>query len=183
MKCKQCTEDLTAYLDGELDGNAFVEVESHLRNCPPCLGELESLRRSSALVESHLEEIELRPQTWDRLQATIAAGPALSRRSGLWAFLHSHRWVAAGAALAASVVMGAGTWGIWSYRHSERMLRHYMDEYVQRRDYQEHHLNASLTSVSADAGGTVHRHSEYADNPFVDSEDEETDNPFRSEAR
>jgi len=38
-------ENLSAYLDGELDDTALAAAESHLLECAACQGELESLRR------------------------------------------------------------------------------------------------------------------------------------------
>lgn len=38
-------ENLSAYLDGELDDAALAAAESHLLECAACQGELESLRR------------------------------------------------------------------------------------------------------------------------------------------
>ena len=38
-------ENLSAYLDGELEGPALIEAEAHLAECAACREELESLRR------------------------------------------------------------------------------------------------------------------------------------------
>jgi anti-sigma factor RsiW len=43
---------LAAYLDGELDRAAEIELEAHLANCAECRAELEELRRLSSLLQA-----------------------------------------------------------------------------------------------------------------------------------
>lgn len=45
MKCELPFELLNAYLDGELDAKQRAYVEAHLKSCPICQEELESLQR------------------------------------------------------------------------------------------------------------------------------------------
>ncbi len=42
MNCREFTEFLMAYLDGELDEDARSSFEFHLHSCPPCVNYLES---------------------------------------------------------------------------------------------------------------------------------------------
>ncbi len=184
MNCEICAEELTAFLDGELEESRRREMEGHLKGCPACHGELESLRKAALLVESNLEEIEPRPEIWDKVQAGIIAAQDRPRRAGLLQLLVAHRWKVATASLAVCLAMTAGVWGIRSHQQSERMLHQYMSEYVQMRDRQEIAARAAnLHRVKFTAGDSIEVHSEYDENPFVDVKFEEIDNPFRSEAR
>ncbi|HSG42899.1 MAG TPA: zf-HC2 domain-containing protein [Anaerolineales bacterium] len=45
------TEQLNAYMDGELKGKQFHQVEEHLAECEVCQAELESLQGLSALLQ------------------------------------------------------------------------------------------------------------------------------------
>lgn len=181
MNCKNCVDDLTAYLDGELNAAESRALEEHVRLCPACRDELESLRKACQLVESHVEEIEPRPEIWNGLMTRISATPAHDRSPGFLQFFDSHRWSAVTAALAFCIVAAGGIWGISNYRQSERALKVYMEEYVQLRAQQEEELRAFPANESAGAAISVEVHSEYADNPFVDFDPQEINNPFRSE--
>lgn len=44
--CKQIFEMLSEYLDEELQPGTCEELERHLRDCPPCIDFVESLKRS-----------------------------------------------------------------------------------------------------------------------------------------
>ena len=45
------TEQLNAYMDGELNGRQIRQVEEHLAECEPCQQELESLQGLSSLLQ------------------------------------------------------------------------------------------------------------------------------------
>ena len=45
-RCRELLDQLSEYLDGELDVSACREVEGHMEDCPPCQAFLESLRRT-----------------------------------------------------------------------------------------------------------------------------------------
>jgi hypothetical protein len=60
MDCKACKEYLQAYLDGELDGDRFAEIEHHLGRCPECKAELDRLVRMRDLLRD-LREVEVPP--------------------------------------------------------------------------------------------------------------------------
>ncbi len=183
MDCQSCIEDLSAYLDGELDKTRFREIANHLGGCLPCREELESLKRSLCLVESHLKELEPRPEIWNNLTAKIAVSQTVSRSAAMLRFFVPYRWTYAVAALAASVIMAVGVWGIWSHQQSERIVQQYMREYVQRRDVEEQAKRDKSTDTQAGTRTADAVHSEYSGNPFVEVSAEEFDNPFRSEAQ
>lgn len=94
-----CTvsEELTAYLDGELDRDARVRVEQHLADCPDCSGELALLRT----LQPRLEAIPAIEPSAQLRRNVLNALP--ERRSGwsLWRYLVP----AAGLAAAAAAVL------------------------------------------------------------------------------
>ncbi len=183
MDCKSCSEDLTAYLDGELDRSRFREVEGHLEGCLPCLEEFESLKRSVRLVESHLPELDPKPEIWNRLTAEISAVGNRHPSTGVLRWFITHRGTAATFALAASILLATGLWSFWSHLQSERVLQQYMIEYVQKRESQEQAARDRLTGITGEARTADSEHSEYLENPFVEVSAEPIDNPFRSEAQ
>jgi anti-sigma factor RsiW len=183
MDCKSCSEEMTAYLDGELERARFREVEGHLEGCLPCLEQLESLKQSSRLVEHHLQEVEPRPEIWNNLAARIVASQAESSSTGMLRLFIRHRWLTACAALAGAVVLAVGVWGLWNYQQSEQMLRQYMSSYVKERDLQEQAFQSAAADANPEFRTADVQHLEYTDNPFVEVSDEEFQNPFHSEAQ
>lgn len=57
------TERLSAYLDGQVTPQERREVESHLRTCPQCAWELETLRRTVSLLHQVRKVAVPRPLT------------------------------------------------------------------------------------------------------------------------
>ena len=58
MDCRKCQELLNAYLDGELEGAAFAEMERHIERCPDCKAELDRVMKMRALL-SELRDVEV----------------------------------------------------------------------------------------------------------------------------
>jgi hypothetical protein len=183
MDCKNCSEELTAYLDGELERARFREVEGHLEGCLPCLEELESLKQSSRLVERHLQELEPRPEMWNKLAASIAASQSGTPSKGVLYLFSGRPWLTAFAGLAAAVILGVSLWGLWNLRQSEHLLQQYMSSYVQQRDLTEQTVHAAPPHTQPEFRTADAQHLEYTDNPFVEISDEEFQNPFHSEAQ
>ncbi|NLC57343.1 MAG: hypothetical protein GX774_10935 [Armatimonadetes bacterium] len=50
MKCAASLEELSAYVDGELDGTRAAAIEQHLRGCDACRAQAASLRQFSGLL-------------------------------------------------------------------------------------------------------------------------------------
>ncbi|MCS7316492.1 MAG: zf-HC2 domain-containing protein [Bryobacterales bacterium] len=48
-ECKRIFALLSEYLDAELPADSCDQIEAHLKDCPPCLEFLESLRRTIEL--------------------------------------------------------------------------------------------------------------------------------------
>src|SRR6266545_2367145 len=105
MNCTESTNNLTAYLDQQLSGTETKDLESHLGSCPKCSEELESLRESSAFLDSKVRELELNPALWNTVRVRISSTPASSTASSFWAFLAAPRWAAFAAATAAVLVL------------------------------------------------------------------------------
>ncbi len=172
MNCLQCTDNLTAYLDHELPPGARNEVESHLGSCARCGDELHTLKEAMLFLDSHSKTLAPGPAVWSNVRAQIAALPAPSGSGAFWLHAPLQRWTLAGAALAASLVLGLGIREYLQYRQSERDLQEYMTQYVRERESQE----------------LVHRvqtaHQEFSDNPFVaPAEETSFSNPFREQGQ
>lgn len=60
MDCNKCKNSLQAYLDGELDGEKFVEVELHVSRCPECKAELDRLVKLRDILRE-LREVDVPP--------------------------------------------------------------------------------------------------------------------------
>jgi len=52
MNHTRVRDNLSAYLDGRLSARQAARIEAHLRDCPECRAELESLRTTVALLKS-----------------------------------------------------------------------------------------------------------------------------------
>jgi predicted anti-sigma-YlaC factor YlaD len=87
--CNKIQNDLTAYLDGELDGKQSLLVSGHLKTCPGCRHELETLRESMAMA---LEWQEIKPSAdFDRAfwQKLAAVKERQERRPGIFSLVRS----------------------------------------------------------------------------------------------
>jgi predicted anti-sigma-YlaC factor YlaD len=58
MDCDSCKNSLQAYLDGELDGSRFAEIEHHLQQCPQCKAELDRLVKMRGLLRD-IKDVEV----------------------------------------------------------------------------------------------------------------------------
>lgn len=160
MDCNRCVEDLTAFLDGELNAADSERIRSHLDGCASCSEELRSLREISVLVESHNRELEPRSETWNLIRVQLMAEPAADSAPASW----FRSWRLAAAALVAAIIM---TLGYVQHREAEnRDIAKYMSNYIKQRE------TLRLTSRSA---------TPYESNPFIKARATVGDNPFRSE--
>ena len=53
QECKEIFARLSEYLDGELPRGSCQELEEHIRNCPPCVDFMNSLRKSVKLCRDY----------------------------------------------------------------------------------------------------------------------------------
>lgn len=49
-ECRELLEQLSEYIDGELDPAGCAAIESHNEDCPRCVAFIESLRRTVDLI-------------------------------------------------------------------------------------------------------------------------------------
>jgi len=181
MKCESCTEDLTAYLDGELPLSRAEEISAHLRDCGPCSEELRELRLAGEFVKAHALSLEPQPYLWNNLRGRIGGMPEQRAAPGLLQSWFAQRWLAAAASLAAAVALTLGIRGYLGYRQSQRSLQNYMVSYIQQRESQLRMPAAAagfegVFRTAAFDGAAPH-------NPFADTQSVSFDNPFRSGER
>jgi hypothetical protein len=171
MDCMQCAENLTAYQDAELSAAEADEVRRHLQVCKSCADELQSLRKASEYIESRIQELNPKPETWNLVRARIADTRI---PDSPWRFFSLRRRLAT-AAMAVFLVAGAG---YMQYRQFERRsLDQYISKYVQERS-----TRIRIKSVlSKFETGLIEN--PYADNPFIEFKATPVGNPFRLEDR
>lgn len=105
MKCSDLKDDeLVDLVDGRLDGAAQRAVERHLEACDHCRAMVDDLRsiRASAFM---LDRREPKPETWQRIQAAVAAEPK-GRVLSMPARANWPVWLGAAAALILATVIG-----------------------------------------------------------------------------
>lgn len=157
MDCTQYAEDLTAFLDGELNSVESERVRSHIQSCTHCFEALRSLREAGAFVVSHSRELDPRPESWNLVRARIHES-TIDASSRFWRF---NRWRIA---MAATAIVAALALGYAQYRQIQSQnLDRYITQYVQQRDAQ----------ISARA----------ENNPFMEVNGIFDGNPFQSEDR
>ncbi len=174
MDCRQCSDDLSAYIDGELSEGAAAQMQEHLAKCPPCRDQHDDLVNSVTFVTEHTGVLEPVPEIWNNLRARIAEMPPPSESGGLSRFLAMNRWPAMIATLAATLLLALGLWGYLRYEQSQRDLESYMNEYIQMRTAQEE-LHLRRISQSQDESGV----GMIMENPFADIRPAVFTNPFR----
>jgi len=183
MDCQQCSDDLTAYIDGELDESAARQLKNHLETCDPCRAEYEELRDSATFVSEHAAELEPVPEIWNNLRSRIAELPAPAGSSGVSRLLVMNRWAAMLATVAAMVVLALGLWGFERYEQSRSELESYMNEYIQMRTAQERQYELQMIQERANALQNEPGAEQTTDNPFADMRPVALTNPFHVEAR
>jgi len=86
MDCEKTREELSAYLDGEMEPGEAELIERHLEGCKPCSAELESLRATVGLVRS-LPKVEAPAALRGRVFSAVARRPGRVRLPGAFALL------------------------------------------------------------------------------------------------
>jgi len=62
---------LSEYLDEELPPASCAEILEHMKDCPPCITFLESLRKSIELTRMATPEIDENPPVSEEFQANL----------------------------------------------------------------------------------------------------------------
>lgn len=52
MKCKEIFEKLGDYIDHELDDDICAEIESHIKDCEPCVAFINTLKKTVELFHN-----------------------------------------------------------------------------------------------------------------------------------
>jgi hypothetical protein len=158
MDCNQCTDNLTAYLDGELSLADSARTESHLATCVSCAAELSGLREAAAFVESHKRDLEIKPESWNAVYDRVSG----QRSASPFRFLLP-KWstMLSLAAVAAVFVLGS----LWYQSYQNRSLDDYISQYMRTRE-------AVLRPQTM---------SSFAPNPFTEAKPAPDTNPFRLE--
>jgi len=174
MDCRECSLEMTAFLDGELPQSRVSEVRSHVDTCPACTRELSDLRKTVDLVSAQHRRIDLHPAGWNKVLVQLEGTGKHSRQG--WLVFGFARWQPLAIALT-----GFGlTVGLWSYqRHieSRRALEHYMIEYVQAREAQEQSHRRLVDRGTV--GDSAHPETGDVENPFLLVRHTTGGNPFR----
>jgi anti-sigma factor RsiW len=117
MTCKETKPLLNAYVDGELDSAGSPAVETHMRGCASCLGEVESLHALASAIENGSLRFKAPAHLKRKVQgATRAAKPPARSSFFDW------RWASV---LASVVLVAAVTWTTtthWTRSASETLL-------------------------------------------------------------
>ena len=168
--CKQCRENLTAYLDEELSPVESAGVRSHLESCAACADELGSLQAAADFIGSNISELESPAASWTRIQARISDENSRSP----FRFLALNRWRLA---LATTVCLAALALGyFWHQQVLQRGLDEYISQYVKAREAGDYF---QILNGKANPGIEAENISE--GNPFVEVQATLDINPFRSE--
>ncbi len=70
MKCQEILEQLSAYIDDELEARLCAEIEAHLAGCPDCRAMVDTLRKTVTLYRE-CEPDDLPPDVRDRLYKVL----------------------------------------------------------------------------------------------------------------
>ncbi|MBW7997231.1 MAG: hypothetical protein FVQ81_11810 [Candidatus Glassbacteria bacterium] len=73
MNCSSFKIQFSAYLDGELSGDAFAEIEAHLEKCAGCSGMLQAYRSGVSSLKRSVE-IEPPADMFERVMAEVNSG-------------------------------------------------------------------------------------------------------------
>jgi len=98
MKCREVRDRLSAFADGELEGDERKAIASHLEHCDSCSHEYGELLRLADLLSS-LETVEPPPYLWQRVIQRVAK----PERTTLWERV-AHKFVYA--PVAAAILIG-----------------------------------------------------------------------------
>lgn len=78
MKCDDCLNLLTEYIDGEVGEHDAAQVSAHLITCVNCANEFEALTAEQEIYARYDREVNISPSMWNAIQARTNAehGPA-----------------------------------------------------------------------------------------------------------
>jgi anti-sigma factor RsiW len=111
MSCELTRRYVPGYPDGELDLVRTIEMEAHLKGCPDCAQELESLKALRAALQgsslAYAAPVALR----ERIQSSLRASTGADVQESKFKWPSLHFWQLAGAfALLALISVSAWRW-------------------------------------------------------------------------
>jgi anti-sigma factor RsiW len=174
MDCRECSDQLTAFLDAELSARDAEQIRSHLSACKSCADEWVSLRDSKEFIESHIHELAPRPEAWNLVRARISANPPTPFA---FHFFSLNRWHVAMATLALIAATGLGYLQYQQFQ-KKAALDKYVSQYIQER---EARWQAKPVLADTQLDADFDEANPFADNPFLEIKATVSDNPFRSE--
>lgn len=181
MDCRYCADDLTAFMDGELDSTRAGEINAHLEACPFCAEEYQSLKASALFVEAHAIPLEPKAESWHALESRLSLPEEEQPRYGLLDFFVRFRALSAATVLAMAA-LSIGFWGYLRYRQDQRDLERYMNAYIEVRERQDQIQRRQQSApVALDTQSGKDQYSDYRDNPFATYESTSFENPFQAE--
>jgi hypothetical protein len=183
MDCRQCNDEMTAFMDGELGREDAQQIAQHMSACRSCAAEWAELRASAQIIATHARTLDPAPEMWNKLHARIVQMPAPGNSSGIFRFLVVNRWATALATLAATALLALGLWSYLQYRHSQNELEIALQEYVQSRNVVEHMSRLQLRQAMRIPALRGTLRSSLLTNPFADTRQVSYTNPFMAEER
>jgi len=108
LSCELTQHYVSGYLDGELDLVRTIEMEAHLKACPACAQELESLKALRAAMKRSSLAYAAPPALRERIQASLRAssGADVQRGKIQWPSLNFLQLASAFALLALISISG-----------------------------------------------------------------------------
>jgi hypothetical protein len=82
MKCDDCLNLLTEYMDGEVSEHDAAAVSAHLITCINCVNELESLTAEQEIYSRYDRELNISPSLWNAIEARTAVEQGPAQKSG-----------------------------------------------------------------------------------------------------
>jgi hypothetical protein len=175
MNCQIYTENLTAYLDGELSRRETEELESHLEVCSRCAQERNSMEEAFLFIDNSLSQpLKPAPEIWGHIRSRISEPAVHAPLPGFLQIFQTSRWAPMAAAVAAALIIGLGLWGYVHHRETDPDLNQYMTQYIEARELEEQMHQSDNPPV------IYPTHGEFEANPFVvEAVDTSFSNPFR----
>jgi anti-sigma factor RsiW len=110
MNCRERQELLGAYVDGELDLSATLELEQHLATCTACSARAEELRKLSRTIRSRASRFAADREFSDTLRASLrSSAPRVVAARATFAGREQIRRLL----IAAAAVVVAWMGGVW----------------------------------------------------------------------
>jgi predicted anti-sigma-YlaC factor YlaD len=108
MECREVKNNLSAYLDRELDIRLTQEMENHLKSCPGCLQESQQMSRAWEMLDL-APQLEPSPDYMSRFWTKAAAQESAHERflKGIKALLGNGRLIPVATTLSLMLIIGS----------------------------------------------------------------------------